>query len=553
MNPTAEVPVPSVVSLALIGLAIAQEPAPTGRIDAVVVYPDRASVTRVISVDLVAGDNVIEFRDLPPTVDERSITAEGLGVPGATLRGIDVVSRELAEDRRKRVSELEGQIQVLDDAIRADQDAAQAARIELAFLQQLQPAAASQVSNELFFTDKTATQADALAGVLDLRVPAVQKSQREAEFAARDKDAQRSALQRELETTRGASQWARRDVKVQIESPAAGKADVSITYMLPGASWAPAYDVRARPDDKKLEITLNALVTQTSGEDWTGARLSLSTARPAEGVDPPTLDPFWLTPYAAPSYGYGMLSDGEMSGEEDDMPMAKSAAPMDEGVMQKPEAVPMAVATAQVTERAVATTFEVSGRTAVPGDGTRRKVRVNETDLPVSFLDVSAPRFDPSAYLVGKGTWTASWPLLAGEVSVFLGESFVGTSHLDLIGTGSDVEIGFGVDDAVRIKSDRATTMTSNPDWMGKVTAERAWTFSASSSRKTTISLELRDRIPQASIEKYRVKYDGDACDTLTPDGLCTFARSIEPGATATVRFAYTLRYPNRTPPAEVE
>lgn len=552
MKPTVEVPVLSVVPLALVGLAIAQEPAPTGRIDAVVIYPDRASVTRVIDVDLIAGDNVIEFRDLPPTVDERSITAEGLGVPGATLRGIDVVSRELAEDRRKRVSELEGQIQVLDDAIRADQDAAQASRIELAFLQQLQIAAASQVSNELFFTDKTASQADALAGVLDARVPAMQKAQREAEFAARDKDARRSALQRELDTTRGSAQWARRDVKVQIESPAAGKGAISLTYVLPGASWAPAYDVRARPDDKKLEITLNALVTQTSGEDWTGAKLSLSTARPAEGVDPPTLDPFWLTPYA-PIYSYGRGDyDGAMSGESmDDEMSAKSMAPMD--AAPEPEPVQMVVATAQITERAVATTFEVSGRTAVPGDGTRRKVRVTSTDLPVSFLDVSAPRFDPSAYLVAKGTWTAAWPLLAGDVSAFLGESFVGTSHIDLVGAGGDVEIGFGVDDAVRVKSDRATTMTSNPDWMGQVTAERAWIYTVDSSRKTAIDIELRDRIPQASVEKYHVKYVGDVCDTLTPDGLCTFARTIQPGAAASVRFAYTLRYPNRTPPAEVE
>ncbi len=543
------------IAIALLSaLAHAEDVVPTGTIDQVVVYPDRAAVTRVLSVDLVAGNNVIEFHDLPPTVDERTITAEGEGVEGAMLMGIDVVSRELAEDRRKRVSELETRIEKLADLIRSDRDNAEAARIELTFLSQLQTAAAQQASNELFFTDQTVAQADGLAKLLDERVPVAQKTMRESEWAARDKDAELGALRRELDATRGASQWARRDVRVEIESPKAGKGTVSVTYVLPGASWTPQYDVRANPDDKKLGIVLNALVVQTSGEDWTGTKLSLSTARPNDGIDPPKLDPFWLQPYVPPVY----YSYDDYGGGKGDMAPAAEMA-MDEEESDKvmeappPPPAPMAVAVATVTERAVATTFEVAGRTAVPGDGTRRKVRVTSLDLPVDFLHVSVPRFDDNAYLVASAKWEQSWPMLPGEVSTFLGDSFVGTSAIGLIGTGEEYEFGFGPDDAVQIKVTPLATMDSLPDWLGKITATRSWSFAVKNARKSAVHVELRDRIPQVTDAHYKLKYDGDVCDELTPDGLCTFIRDVQPASDVATTFGYVVRYPKKMPPAGVE
>lgn len=546
------------LTFALLGSAWAEVPHPTGRIDTVVVYPDRAAVTRVLSVDLVPGTNHISFEDLPPTVDERTIQAEGNGVEGAQLLGLDVVTRELIEDRRVRVAQLESDIEALDDAIRVDNDTMQAAQTELRFLTSLQSAAAAQVTSELFFADQTAVQAGDIAKLLKVQVPDVQTRIRVAEFAARDKKFQRDALQRELDTTRGASQWARRDVSVDIESPKAGTAEVRLTYVLPGAGWSPAYDARALPDDKKVSLVMNAQITQTSGEDWSGVQLSLSTARPAEGTSPPVLDPFYLLPpQPVYSYNYTESYDRDDSAgleEESSTEYKKEKAYSDApSLAPPPPPPPMLIAVATVTEREVATTFEVPGRVAVPGDGTRRKLRVFEQALDVNFVHVAVPRFDTNAYLVGGGTWNASYPLLAGEVASFLGDSFVGTSQIGRIGTGEDYEFSFGVDEAVEVLSTPFDTLTSNPDWLGKVTVTRNWKFTVTNHRKNAVTVELRDRLPQASVEKYKVKIVGDVPDEKSPDGLIEFHRELAPNATAEASFGYVIRYPRKSPPGAVE
>jgi len=49
----------------------------TSAIDAVTVYPDGATVTRVIRVALPQGDSVLRARDFPPGLDPASLRVEG--------------------------------------------------------------------------------------------------------------------------------------------------------------------------------------------------------------------------------------------------------------------------------------------------------------------------------------------------------------------------------------------------------------------------------------------------------------------------------------------
>jgi hypothetical protein len=57
-------------------------------------------------------------------------------------------------------------------------------------------------------------------------------------------------------------------------------ATLLVDYIVPGARWVPAYQIRLEGDASAAAIQHRALVTQHSGEDWRNVRLSLSTASP---------------------------------------------------------------------------------------------------------------------------------------------------------------------------------------------------------------------------------------------------------------------------------
>ena len=71
--------------------------------------------------------------------------------------------------------------------------------------------------------------------------------------------------------------------------------DVQLSYLVNGADWSPQYNLKADPDKKLVDVEYNAVVHQSSGEDWTNAQLALSTAVPALVATPPTLEPMQIT------------------------------------------------------------------------------------------------------------------------------------------------------------------------------------------------------------------------------------------------------------------
>jgi hypothetical protein len=64
---------------------------------------------------------------------------------------------------------------------------------------------------------------------------------------------------------------------------------VELRYFVPGARWAPAYHVKLARDGSSAVIHQRAHIAQASGEDWSGVKLSLSTAMPLRFSELPEL------------------------------------------------------------------------------------------------------------------------------------------------------------------------------------------------------------------------------------------------------------------------
>ncbi|MEW5848335.1 MAG: DUF4139 domain-containing protein [Myxococcota bacterium] len=90
-----------------------------------------------------------------------------------------------------------------------------------------------------------------------------------------------------------------------------------LEYFIPGARWAPAYQVRLTRDCQQAEVQLRALICQRSGEDWKGVKVTLSTAAPMRWTEIPELAsvrvgraqpaPSRKTGFRAPPQGAGAL------------------------------------------------------------------------------------------------------------------------------------------------------------------------------------------------------------------------------------------------------
>jgi hypothetical protein len=68
---------------------------------------------------------------------------------------------------------------------------------------------------------------------------------------------------------------------------AGGEVELEVSYLVPGARWAPSYVVRLGEAELRLEV--RASIAQATGEDWTGVAVEVSTASPQRWTELPEL------------------------------------------------------------------------------------------------------------------------------------------------------------------------------------------------------------------------------------------------------------------------
>src|SRR6186997_900572 len=85
----------------------------TSAVDAVTVYPDGASVTRLITLDLPSGDSTLVAKDFPLTLDPSSLRVEGEAGAKLTIGAIDTRPPRAAPP--VNLPELDRRIEALKD------------------------------------------------------------------------------------------------------------------------------------------------------------------------------------------------------------------------------------------------------------------------------------------------------------------------------------------------------------------------------------------------------------------------------------------------------
>jgi uncharacterized protein (TIGR02231 family) len=258
----------------------------TSAVDAVTVYPDGASVTRLITVDLPSGDNTLVAKDFPLTLDPSSLRVEGEAGAKLTIGAIDTRPPRAAPP--VNLPELDKRIEALKDD-RANLDGAiNAAAARRKFAERFAEASPAGLG-EKGEARPIAEWRAAFAAVAD-EVASADSAIRDAERKQRDIDRDVARLEQD----RAQKPPSKLEVRIDLATAAATKATLRVTYTVRNARWAPLYDARldtgAKDRKPALELVRRAEITQSTGEDWSNVALAVSTVRTARGGSAPELN-----------------------------------------------------------------------------------------------------------------------------------------------------------------------------------------------------------------------------------------------------------------------
>jgi uncharacterized protein (TIGR02231 family) len=512
----------------------------TSAIDAVTVYPDGASVTRVITLYLPSGDNTLVAKDFPLTLDPSSLRVEGEAGAKLTIGAID--ARPPRQVTPVNLPEIDKRIEALKDQ-RADLDGAiSAAEARRKFAERFAEASPAGLGEKGEARPLDEWRA-AFAAVGD-EVAKADTAIRDAQRKQRDIDREIARLEQD----RNAKPPSKLEVRVDLAAAASTKATLRVTYAVRHARWTPIYDARLDTGTKdrkpSMELVRRAEITQSTGEDWSNVTLSVSTVRTARGGAAPDLNSLIVQyPQVPRPQMLGGIADGRRSA-------ALAPAPASEAAdnLAKKEKADEQQATAEVG--AFQASFRIPGRVSVSAHEGAKSLRIASTTITPDLVIRSAPVIDPTAFLEASFVQSEDAPLLPGKVSIYRDGMFVGRGKMASAGKDETVRLGFGADDKVKIER---AVLKRNEGSSGLIvtskTDERAFKTTVRNGHDFAIKVAVEDQLPVSENEEIAVEMlpsttPPTATNVHDKRGVLEWAFEAKAGEVKDINFAWRVRWP---------
>ena len=512
---------PAAVGAAIITLSGAAQGQDAAKITAVTLYPGSATVERTARVE--PGMTTLRISGLPANFDPQSVRVEADA--GVAIGEVSTQDVSRVQSPNSREARLEERIQALRDRQFELDGEAKSAQMVTEFLSRLGTPG-----------EKPAPIPD--ARTLGSVVEVIRKGSGESlaraqrtQVQKREISKQIAALERDLARLKSGARDTR-TISLGVASERGGTARVS--YQVNGAGWRPAYRASLDSNASQVELTRQGVLQQTTGEDWSGVKLKLSTGQPRLSPAGPDPQPWWVSLPVSTPMANAMGAVAEAPAQ-----LAKSEFRAMDRAARAP--APVEVQTTFSTE------FEVPGLVTLPADGRKVTVSLAKLTLPAKMRLRVAPRLDPAAIVTAEakrpeGVW------LPGEIQLQRDGNVVGSTSWNPQ-TSENLLLPFGRDSLVRVKLNRIKDRNGSAGIIGRK-SEREVTdvLTLSSSHKTVLDLLVLEGSPVSTSDQIAVKASFDPKPQVENweerQGVVAWERPIKPNETVKITLNYTVSYP---------
>lgn len=545
------------IALLLVPVAVLAQAVTLGsEITEVTVYADRAQVTREAPVELQGNPTAYAFAELPGWIDEGSLRVALIPAEAGEILDVETRRTFLARagdeevlGAQKAVTEMEDELGVLADELAV-------LEAEGHYVEKIQAFSLDKLPRDVALREVAPSEYTAAVEFLGATLRRLAERRREVLRKQREFQPELMARQKRLAEVQQRAQLEQRAVLVIARGGASQRATLKLTYYLPGATWLPVHEVRSTNGDPSLALTSYAEVMQTTGEDWTGAKVSLSTQRSTETLRIPEVEAMLLggdrkTARFMSSPGDSFAAASKSYDEQNRAYFAAQNAEVDLESYRDNQALQV-LNTQRVTEvfrtlaqRGTTAHFNAIGKQTVRSDGRRVRLPIGKVELAAKHHTLAVPELTMNAVRTVDLTNTGGQPLLPGKVSLFVDGAFLGLTELEFVAPGEDFSLFLGVADTLKVSRslDRKSSELKRRGTRTRLDVSFVVRVENLSGRRQ--HLELRDRVPVSQIETIRV-LDVKITPSGTPDakGLLSWDLQLEPQEVREYRIGYAVEYP---------
>jgi len=293
-------------------------------------------------------------------------------------------------------------------------------------------------------------------------------------------------------------------ITVDLTTEREGELDLSVEYLVPGAaSWQPSYAAHLTPDGAHVTLDVLAAVQQSTSEDWSDVRMSVSTVMPTTSLALPhlgertiELDPdeaMELMQMARRGVGRGTAVADSMT----PMPASVAGAMRPPHAMRPPRdepATPVAQRQGVVQANLLSARLEIPAPVTLRAGAPARRVLAARATLDTTLEHLTAPRETNAVFLVARARNAQRFPLLPGNVALFIGGDYVGTTALAGVPVEEEFALPFGVDSGVTVDRTLAERRVARVNGRDELTLR--YDYRLSNHRDRQVDVVVLDHLP---------------------------------------------------------
>lgn len=564
----------------------------TSALTEVTLYRDQAQITRTVTVPKGAGPIELVVTGLPVQIRPGSLFAEGGEV--IDVRAVRYRERVIGQEPREDIRALDEQIEAL--AVKLEENAAMQGLIvkRQAYLDKLDNFSAATGTAELSKGVLDAKQLQDTAKFVFEERRAAAKEHLELKAQERAVKKELTTLQQQRTQLAGKSQTTVREAVLFLDRRDAAADAVKLTYLVANCGWSPSYNARGDLKTGKVRLEYNALISQMTGEDWEGIKLTLSTASPMISASGPQVAGFPVSLVQIAQGGRKVngfdlneaLSNTSSGGTSqvgldyarlnkqqfDNQNLLNAESSFDRNTdiawsgnvlanrlqlleLCEPVDKLMQTMVTATPEQGLSISYTIEGEVSLQSRSDQQMTRVMQTEMDGGFYHVANPVLTPFVYREAEVVNTSGRDLLSGPVNVYLDGRFMGRTEMVGVTRDQTFVLGFGADP--QLKASRQLVERKQEQQGGNTRISFEYRLAIENYGKQAAKVRVFDRLPNfANSADVKLTLDS-GFDSLSkdsvylrldrPNGILRWDITSEAGATGEqatlVPYHYSLEF----------
>ncbi len=180
----------------------------------------------------------------------------------------------------------------------------------------------------------------------------------------------------------------------------------------------------------------------------------------------------------------------------------------------------------------------------------QQRTRIATVDTEPEFVHVASPLLTQAVYIRGELTNASSYQLLPGKASIFVGQDYVGPTHLGSVAPNGEFKLYFGIDQSIKATRQLVAKQTSRKGvFRGGRETSYDYRLEIDNGASKPITVELWDRYPISRTDQVKIELvdvsrplatDAEYVEEHKPQGLLKWVLNVPAAASGKSAFVVT-------------